>query len=120
MQHSELRPLTLNELWKKGGGGGGGGGEKFGLDMVGNDPHLKPRRRLVDGRTGSQRQTGPVGGWMGVRVVSLDDLEVVQDGHDVLRHEDVAGVNGHASYGDQQGVWRGGVKEELKTQSFIR
>lgn len=36
--------------------------------------------------------------------VSLDDLEVVQDGHDVLRHEDVAGVHGHAGHGDQQGV----------------
>lgn len=31
-------------------------------------------------------------------LVSLDDLEVVQDGHDVLRHEDVAGVNGHAGH----------------------
>lgn len=30
--------------------------------------------------------------------VSLDNLEVVQDGHDVLRHEDIAGVNSHAGH----------------------
>lgn len=35
---------------------------------------------------------------------SLDDLEVVQDGHDVLRHEDVARVDGHAGHGDEQRV----------------
>lgn len=43
----------------------------------------------------------------GVRVsqsVSLDDLEVVEDGHDVLRHEDVPGVNGHPNDEDQEGV----------------
>lgn len=36
---------------------------------------------------------------------SLDDLKVVQDGHDVLRHEDVSGVDGHAGDRHQQGVW---------------
>lgn len=43
-------------------------------------------------------------GWMDGVIVSLDDLEVVQDGHDVLRHEDVTGVNSHAGHRDQQGV----------------
>lgn len=38
----------------------------------------------------------------GVSVPSLDQLEVVQDGHDVLRHEDVAGVDGHGSHRDEQ------------------
>lgn len=68
----------------------------FCLSMVGNDPHLTDRQG--DGRTGRQRQMGP----MGRILVSLDDLEVVQDGHDVLRHEDVAGVNGHGGHRDQQ------------------
>lgn len=40
----------------------------------------------------------------GGAATSLDHLKVVQNGHDVLRHEDVAGVNGHASDRDQQGV----------------
>lgn len=31
-------------------------------------------------------------------MVSLDDLKVMQDGHDVLRHEDVAGVDGHGCH----------------------
>lgn len=51
----------------------------------------------MDGWTGSQRLMGGV-------TVSLDDLKVVQDGHDVLRHEDIAGVNSHASHRDQQGI----------------
>lgn len=42
---------------------------------------------------------------------SLDHLKVMQNGHDVLRHEDVAGINGHAGDRDQQGVWGGAVKE---------
>lgn len=58
------------------------------------------------GRTGSQRQMGRV-------AVSLDNLKVVQDSHNVLRHEDVAGVDGHAGHRDQQGVWRGAVKDGL-------
>lgn len=41
------------------------------------------------------------GWWVGA---SLDHLKVVQNGHDVLRHEDEAGVDGHASDRDQQGV----------------
>lgn len=42
-------------------------------------------------------------GGVGV-TTSLDNLEVVKDSHDVLRHENVAGVDGHASHGDQQRV----------------
>lgn len=50
---------------------------------------------------------------------SLDDFKVVQDGHDVLWHEHIAGVYGHTSHRDQQGVWRRDVKEEfLKTFKF--
>lgn len=56
---------------------------------------------------------------MGGVIVSLDDLKVMQDSHDVLRHEDVAGVNGHASHRDEQGVWRGDAKEELTEHRFI-
>lgn len=56
----------------------------------------------------------PRAGQPGLRP-SLDDLEVVQDGHDVLRHEDVAGVHGHAGHGDQQGVWRGRSQGEHTT-----
>lgn len=71
--------------------------------MVGNDRHLEPRRRQVDGRTGSQRDRtyGQADRRTDGVIVSLDDLEVVQDSHDVLRHEDIAGVNGHAGHGDQ-------------------
>lgn len=39
------------------------------------------------------------------RAASLYHLKVVQDGHDVLRHEDVSRVDGHAQHGDQQGIW---------------
>lgn len=72
--------------------------------MVGNDrppraqetasrwTHRKPERDRTYGQ--ADRRTDGV-------IVSLDDLEVVQDSHDVLRHEDVAGVNGHAGHGDQ-------------------
>lgn len=61
---------------------------------------------------GGQRARGRGGGCGGGgAATSLDHLKVVQNGHDVLRHEDVAGVNGHASDRDQQGVWRV-VKEE--------
>lgn len=77
--------------------------------MVGNDPHLKPRRRRTNrpgagGWTDRKSGTNRTRGWMGGVFVSLDNLEVVQDRHDVLRHEDVAGVNSHAGHGDQQGV----------------
>lgn len=51
---------------------------------------------------------------------SLDHLKVVQNGHDVLRHEDVAGVNGHAGDRDQQGVWGGAVKEKLQRRGDTR
>lgn len=68
-------------------------------------------------RPGDGAQAARWGRWtdgqMGGVTVSLDNLEVVQDGHDVLRHEDVAGVNSHAGHRDQQGVWRGGVKDRL-------
>lgn len=52
------------------------------------------------------RWTGSRGGprRVGVSVPSLDQLEVVQDGHDVLRHEDVAGVDGHGGHRDEQRV----------------
>lgn len=61
-------------------------------------------------------------------IVSLNDLKVVQDRHDVLRHEDVAGVNRHAGHRDKQGVWGGDVKEggeillqdDRKTQGQLR
>lgn len=53
--------------------------------------------------TGSERD-----GWASG---SLDHLEVVQDGHDVLRHEDVAGVDRHGGHGDEEGVWRRQVEE---------
>lgn len=68
--------------------------------------HMEPLRgaqrssrlaRQAHHRADSQR--GPAG-----RSGSLDHLEVVQDGHDVLRHEDVAGVDGHAGHGDEQRV----------------
>lgn len=56
---------------------------------------------------------------MGSAFVSLNNLKVVQDGHDVLRHEDVAGVNRHAGHGDEEGVWRGDVKDEpLKEEIY--
>lgn len=51
---------------------------------------------------GGQRARGRRGVWGAA--ASLDHLKVVQNGHDVLRHEDVASVNGHASDRDQQGV----------------
>lgn len=73
--------------------------------------HLDPlcggqsRTRLAHHcRAHSQRGTGGRSG-------SLDHLEVVQDGHDVLRHEDVAGVDGHGGHGDEEGVWRRRVEE---------
>lgn len=59
---------------------------------------------------------------------SLDHLKVVQNGHYVLRHEDVAGVNGHAGDRDQQGVWVGasrrrcgdeGLHKNLPTEDQI-
>lgn len=53
--------------------------------------------RRVDGQTRSQRQTR-TSGQTGGLAVSLHDFKVVQDGHDVLRHEDVAGVDGHAGH----------------------
>lgn len=56
----------------------------------------------VDGRTGNQRHTGPAGGQ--TESLSLNNLKVVQDGHDVLRHEHVAGVYGHTGHRDEQGV----------------
>lgn len=49
-------------------------------------------------------EAGGGGGGGGQPQTSLDHLEVVQNGHDVLRHEDVAGVNGHAGDRDEQGV----------------
>lgn len=61
------------------------------------------------GRGGAHSQ-GWGWGW-GWAHGSLDHLEVVQDGHDVLRHEDVAGVDGHGGHGDQEGVWRRHVEE---------
>lgn len=48
-------------------------------------------RNQVDQQTEGHRQ-------MDVVSVSLDNLEVVQDGHDVLRHEDIAGINSHAGH----------------------
>lgn len=47
---------------------------------------------------------GKGGGGGGGAAASLDHLKVVQNGHDVLRHEDVAGVHGHGGHRDQQGV----------------
>ncbi len=75
--------------------------------------------RQAGGWTDRKPETDGTCVWMGRVIVSLDDLEVVQDGHDVLRHEDVAGVNGHAGHRDQQGVWGGDVKEELTEHRFI-
>lgn len=53
-------------------------------------------RRVDHQADGERRRAG--------RRASLDDLEVVQDGHDVLRHEDVAGVHSHGSHRDEQRV----------------
>lgn len=71
-----------------------------------------------DWRWGWTWSTDGTGCWdgprrVGVTVTSLDQLKVVQDGHDVLRHEDVAGVDGHGSHRDEQRVWGGTVEEEL-------
>lgn len=60
--------------------------------------------RQVDGRTDRKPETDGTCGLMGSAFVSLNNLKVVQDGHDVLRHEDVAGVNRHAGHGDEEGV----------------
>lgn len=76
-------------------------------------PCVEPRG--PPGAGGADSRRGPGG-----RCVSLDHLEVVQDGHDVLRHEDVAGVDGHAGHGDEQRVWRRGVKEgNLEAEGFV-
>lgn len=75
--------------------------------------------RQVDGRTDRKPETDGTCGLMGSAFVSLNNLKVVQDGHDVLRHEDVAGVNRHAGHGDEEGVWRGDVKDErLKEEIY--
>lgn len=57
-----------------------------------SDLNLKHQDHSQTDEAGGQPQT------------SLDHLKVVQNGHDVLRHEDVAGVNDHAGDRDQQGV----------------
>lgn len=96
----QIWPGILNELWKR----------------RWDDPHLEPRRD----RQAEDRQEARDGrGAAGVGVVSLDDLEVVQDRHDVLRHEEVAGVHGHAGHRDEQRVW-GGVKEETDARTRIQ
>lgn len=72
----------------------------FGEDPPPHGPYGSPAWSPEDQQAGgADSQRGPGG-----RSVSLDHLEVVQDGHDVLRHEDVAGVDGHAGHGDEQGV----------------
>lgn len=48
---------------------------------------------------------------------SLHHLKVVQDGHDVLRHEDVSRVDGHAEDGDQQGIWGGTSRRNTEGNS---
>lgn len=60
--------------------------------------------RQTDRWTDRKPETDGTCRWMGGVIVSLDDLKVMQDSHDVLRHEDVAGVNGHAGHRDEQGV----------------
>lgn len=72
----------------------------FGEDPPPHGPYGSPARSPEDLQAGgADSQRGPGG-----RSVSLDHLEVVQDGHDVLRHEDIAGVDGHAGHGDEQRV----------------
>lgn len=43
---------------------------------------------------------------LGVQITSwsLYNFKVVQDGHDVLRHEDISCVQGHPHEGDQHGI----------------
>lgn len=85
-----LSTYKSNQLWKT--------GEKIRLNMVSINPCLESRRRRrtrlarqVDQQTEGHRQ-------MDEATVSLDNLEVVQDGHDVLRHKDIAGINSHAGH----------------------
>lgn len=48
---------------------------------------------------------------------SLHHLKVVQDGHDVLRHEDISRVDGHAEDWDQQGIWGGTSRRNTEGNS---
>lgn len=74
--------------------------EEVCLEVVHIDPptlHGTGLARRVDHQAGGERRRAG-------RSASLDDLEVVQDGHDVLRHEDVAGVHSHGGHRDEQRV----------------
>lgn len=85
---SRWRPLTFKSLFGK-------DEERSSVAVIVNVKHRDHEE--------TEEAGGGVWRW-GVGGASLDHLKVVQDGHDVLRHEDEAGVDGHASHRDQQGV----------------
>lgn len=79
-------------------------GLKISLALVGPRPAGGSRSYELWRGRGGQEGPGPAAPGPRGGGGSLDHLKVVKNGHDVLRHEDVAGVDGHAGEGDQQGV----------------